>query len=185
MSVKNRFAGRGISQRFPWESGDVSFPENRRKNCGRQNKCFVLYYSHRKTPVLNTAGERRTQGILEENKQKEILQKMLDAGFAGGCSVTELRDRLGIDPDTWEALLREGGVPGMLVSLSKSMAEMCAPWVWASLLEQTKDGSVPAMKLYFELCREKQAETGSSSGGSAEILALRQEIFGRQGGDGA
>ena len=36
-----------------------------------------------------------------------------------------------------------------------------------------------------ELCREKQTETGSASGGSAEILALRQEIFGRQGGDGA
>ena len=110
---------------------------------------------------------------------------MLDAGFAGGGSITELRDRLGIDGDTWEAWLREGGMSGALVSLSKAMAEMCAPWVWASLLEQTKDGSVPAMKLYFELCREKPSAASSAVSGDPEILALRQEIFGRQGGEGA
>ena len=119
---------------------------------------------------------------MDTDKQKEVLRQMLDTGFGGGDSLTELRDRLGIDGETWEAWLREGGMPGDLVSLSKAMAEMCAPWVWASLLEMTKDGSVPAMKLYFELCKGRETAVGSDSTGEREILALRQEIFGGQSG---
>ena len=121
---------------------------------------------------------------MDADKQKDILRQMLDTGFGGGDSLTELRDKLGIDGETWEAWLREGGMPGDLVSLSKAMAEMCAPWVWASLLEMTQDGSVPAMKLYFELCKEKSAAAGSDSTGEREILALRREIFGEQADSG-
>ena len=121
---------------------------------------------------------------MDTDKQKEVLRQMLDTGFGGGDSLTELRDKLGIDGETWEAWLREGGMPGDLISLSKAMAEMCAPWVWASLLEMTKDGSVPAIKLYFELCKERTTASGSDSTGDREVLALRREIFGRQAGGG-
>lgn len=114
---------------------------------------------------------------MDAEKQKEVLRQMLDTGFGGGDSLTGLREKLGIDGETWEAWLREGGMPGDLVSLSKAMAEMCAPWVWASLLELTKGGSVPAMKLYFELCREKGGAAAENTG-EREIQALRQEIFG-------
>ncbi|MBQ3178467.1 MAG: hypothetical protein IJB52_11680 [Clostridia bacterium] len=116
--------------------------------------------------------------VLDADKQKEVLRQMLDTGFGGGDSLTELRDRLGIDGETWEAWLREGGMPEELVRLSKAMAEMCAPWVWASLLELTKGGSIPAMKLYFELCKEQDSAAGTDTAGEREILALRQEIFG-------
>ena len=119
---------------------------------------------------------------MDAEKQKDILRQMLDTGFGGGDSLTELRDKLGIDRETWETWLREGGMPGDLISLSKAMAEMCAPWVWASLLEMTKDGSVPAIKLYFELCKERTTASGSDSTGDREVLALRREIFGRQAG---
>ena len=115
---------------------------------------------------------------MDADKQKEILRQMLDTGFGGGDSLTELRERLGIDGETWEVWLREGGMPGDLVRLSKAMAEMCAPWVWASLLELTKGGSIPAMKLYFELCKEQDSMAGTDAAGEREILALRQEIFG-------
>lgn len=118
---------------------------------------------------------------MDAEKQKEVLRQMLDTGFAGGDSLTQLREKLGIDGKTWEAWLREGGMPGDLVSLSRAMAEMCAPWVWASLLELTKGGSVPAMKLYFELCKEKNTAAGTDDTGGREILALRQEIFGSPG----
>ena len=74
---------------------------------------------------------------MDAEKQKEVLRQMLDTGFGGRDSLAELRDRLGIDGETWEAWLREGGMPGDLVNLSKAMAEMCAPWVWVSLLELT------------------------------------------------
>lgn len=131
------------------------------------------------------AGEGKgEENGLDAEKQKEVLRQMLDTGFGGRDSLAELRDRLGIDGETWEAWLREGGMPGDLVNLSKAMAEMCAPWVWASLLELTRDGSVPAMKLYFELCKEKGGQAADNSG-EREITMLRQEIFGTQAAGGA
>ncbi|MBQ8400435.1 MAG: hypothetical protein IJX14_00750 [Clostridia bacterium] len=117
---------------------------------------------------------------MDTEKQRELMQQILEAGFAGGAGLTELREQLGIDGDTWEAWLRGGSVPGDLVSLSRAMAEMCAPWVWASLLELTRDGSIPAMKLYFALCREQNPTPAAGFCDNREIMTLRQEIFGRQ-----
>lgn len=165
-----------ISWGFHW-LGKV---EKSWKKYGRQNKCFVLYYRHKEKHPFSAADGRKGEDYgLDADKQKEVLRQMLDTGFGGGDSLAELRERLGIDGETWEAWLREGGMPGDLVSLSKAMAEMCAPWVWASLLELTRDGSVPAMKLYFELCKEKGGPAAGGSG-EREIAMLRQEIFGGQ-----
>lgn len=116
--------------------------------------------------------------------QRSVLQQMIDCGFAGEEDITSLREQLSLDEDTWEGWLREGVVPGQVVRLSKGMAEMYAPWVWASLLRQTEDGSIPAMKLYFELCKGNTVGESGGSNASGEILQLRREIFGDKAGEG-
>ncbi len=128
-----------------------------------------------------TADGSNLQQIDKSNLQQidtSILQQMLDCGFAGNEDIDGFRKRLGLFGDTWEGWLRDGVLPGELVRLSRSMAEMCAPWVWSSLLKLTEDGSVPAMKLYFDLCKAEAAGTETSAGPGGEILRLRREIFG-------
>ncbi|MBE6614567.1 MAG: hypothetical protein E7631_04595 [Ruminococcaceae bacterium] len=114
---------------------------------------------------------------MELEKQTELLREILEAGFAGGESLTSLREKLGIDGETWERWLRDGGMPGDIVSLARAMAEMCAPWVWSSLLGLTKEGSIPAMKLYFDLCRERAPASVSGMPGDREVAMLRREIL--------
>lgn len=121
-------------------------------------------------------GKEEDRGVDTERKA-ELLREVLETGFAGGISLGALREKLGIDGETWERWLRDGGMPGDMVSLSRAMAEMSAPWVWASLLSLTKEGSVPAMKLYFELCKEKHPPGAGDYGPDRELLNLRQEIF--------
>lgn len=114
--------------------------------------------------------------------QQQVLQKLLDTGFTGEMDMAAFRERLSLDGDIWEGWLREGRLPGEVVRLSKGMAEMYAPWVWASLLKLTADGSIPAMKLYFELC--KQDTTAVATGlPDGEILQLRREIFDERAGE--
>lgn len=114
---------------------------------------------------------------MELEKQTALLREVLEAGFAGGESLTSLREKLGIDGETWERWLRESGMPGDMVSLARAMAEMCAPWVWSSLLGLTREGSIPAMKLYFELCREKTPAAPAETAGEQQIVMLRREIL--------
>jgi hypothetical protein len=114
---------------------------------------------------------------METEKKTQLLRQVLEAGFAGGESLTAVREKLNIDGETWESWLRDGGVPGDVVTLARAMAEMCAPWVWASLLGLTRDGSVPAMKLYFELCREKTPAASADTAGDRQIAMLRHEIL--------
>lgn len=127
----------------------------------------------------NIAGERPA----EDNDRRFLLQQWLDCGFAGDDDIAALRQQLGVDGDTWEGWLRDGVLPGQVVRLSRSMAEMCAPWVWSSLLKLTEDGSVPAMKLYFDLCKSEVAG-GSGGNTDGEVLRLRREIFGDKAGEG-
>lgn len=176
--------------------------ENPWKYCGRQRRFFVVYYRHSKNKRLENISycPMQTKGGVCLEKQENpvavqagadtcsvvdagaadtsILQQMLDCGFAGDEDIAAFRERLGLFGDTWEGWLRDGVLPGELVRLSRSMAEMCAPWVWSSLLKLTEDGSVPAMKLYFDLCKAEAAGTETSAGPGGEILRLRREIFG-------
>ena len=114
--------------------------------------------------------------------QQQVLQKLLDTGFTGEMDMAAFRERLSLDGDIWAGWLREGRLPGEVVRLSKGMAEMHAPWVWASLLKLTADGNIPAMKLYFALCKQDTTAvmTGLPDG---EILQLRREIFDERAGE--
>lgn len=114
---------------------------------------------------------------METEKRSQVLQEILEAGFARGDTLAALREKLGIDRELWERWLREGGMPEDIISLSKAMAEMCAPWVWGALLEQTRDGSIPAMKLYFELCKDNGSTGTTVPAGDPAVAALRQEIL--------
>ncbi len=122
---------------------------------------------------------------MTEHANETLLREILESGFGGEGDLRTLRDSLAakdqLDKAGWEDLLRDGTLSGEVLRLGRAMAELYAPWVWASLLAETKDGSIPAMKLYFELCKARESE-GGGVGMDSGIQALRQAIFQQPGG---
>lgn len=82
----------------------------------------------------------------------------------------------------------DGTFPAEVASLAKRWAEAEAPFVWRDLLALTRSGSVPAMRLFFDLSGKRTAEKSTSPYPypSAQLEALRADIFGAEnGGDDA
>ena len=63
--------------------------------------------------------------------------------------------------------------------LARETARLFAPEVWRSLFDMIREGSVPAVKLYMELCKDTERETahGAVYGEEGAIRALREAIF--------
>ncbi len=131
---------------------------------------------------------------MTEQASGTLLREILEKGFCGEGDLRTLRDCLA-DSDRmpeqdkparegWEEVLRDGNLSGEVLRLGRAMAELYAPWVWAALLGETKNGSIPAMKLYFELCKTRDTSRDSEAGGvgiDGGIQALRQAIFAKPG----
>ncbi len=114
--------------------------------------------------------------------KETLLREILEKGFGGDGDLRALREKLAVADGEWEAVLRGGTLSGEVLRLGRTMAELCAPWVWGSLLRETKDGSVSAMKLYFELCKPREESQTDGVTMEGEIAALRQAIFAPQTG---
>lgn len=178
MNIRSR--QRADPKAAPWKTHPADPAEFPWKNCGRQMRgpCGILSAQREKNTRSCLLELQEGESIvLETEKRSQILREILEAGFARGDSLTGLREKLGIDGETWERWLRDGGMPEDIVGLSRAMAEMCAPWVWGALLEQTRDGSIPAMKLYFELCKGGDTSPAAAVIPDPAVAALRQSIL--------
>ncbi len=131
--------------------------------------------------LLRGFSERRNP--MTEQASETLLREILEKGFGGEGDLRTLRDCLAAKDclalEDWEALLRDGSLSGEVLRLGRAMAELYAPWVWAALLSETREGSIPAMKLYFELCkgRDTAREGEGGMGIDGGIQALRKAIF--------
>ncbi len=120
---------------------------------------------------------------MTEQASETLLREILEKGFGGEGDLRTLRDGLAAQDklvrEDWEDLLRDGALSGEVLRLGRAMAELYAPWVWAALLSETREGSIPAMKLYFELCKARDTgrEGEGGMGIDGGIQALRQAIF--------
>lgn len=82
----------------------------------------------------------------------------------------------------WHAILdrlRTGSLGRDAAVLARETARLFAPEVWRSLFDMIREGSVPAVKLYMELCKDTERETvhGAVYGEEGAIRALREAIF--------
>ena len=107
----------------------------------------------------------------------------VEAGFAG-CATTDTIRRFG-----WEAILaglRRVSLGSASASLAREAARLFVPEVWRRLLGMIADGSVPAVKLFMELCRETSGD--AQDGGIREdgvVRQLRDAIFAGNPGSAA
>lgn len=124
------------------------------------------------------------------DKREELVRALLESGFGSrsgekGSSemvLDQLLEQLGIGAEDWETWLREGGLTEEIVGLARAKAGVHAAQVWGTLLRLTEEGSVPAIRLYMDLWKERGngGGTAGTAGADAAVAGLRQEIFGKE-----
>lgn len=120
----------------------------------------------------------------EENniaKPREVAYAMV----RGDGSITELMERFGIDEAEFTEWICGGKFTDYAMSLARGYAEADAPYVWRTLRDLIHGGSVPAIRLYFDLLAKKPSGAGAENHGGAELSGLRESIFAAGGEDGA
>ncbi len=126
-----------------------------------------------------TGGEIRTEEWPEidaETAENACAGDFIRAGLSGTATVDTIR-RYG-----WRAVfdrLRGGSLGRDAASLARETARLFAPEVWRSLFDMIREGSVPAVKLYMELCKDTERENshGAPYGEDGAIRELREAIF--------
>ena len=105
-----------------------------------------------------------------------LTGEFIRAGLSGRATVDTIRHY------GWHAILdrlRTGSLGRDAAVLARETARLFAPEVWRSLFDMIREGSVPAVKLYMELCKDTERETahGAVYGEEGAIRALREAIF--------
>jgi hypothetical protein len=123
--------------------------------------------------------ERRNTVV--ENETEKQNPKQAAVAFAMVRSGKELETILrenDVSDEEFTSWILDGSFRDYVSHLARGFAEADAPLVWGSLIENAKKGSVPAMKLYFDLQNKKSAARADVGW---EIEALRRGIF--EGGE--
>lgn len=140
----------------------------------------MIYYRHRKTHGFRgkeAIGIMR-ESILEnapDGVDAPCAGDFVEAGFAG-CATVETIRRFG-----WEAILhglRALSLGSSAAGLAREAARLFVPEVWHRLLGMIAEGSVPAVKLYMELCKDASGgEREAENRETGAIRQLREAIF--------
>lgn len=92
-----------------------------------------------------------------------------------GRTVAELLEEHGISEEEFTAWVLDGSFAECAAGVTTKMCKAYTPYFLFSLLDCARNGSVPAVKLFFELFWKKS--DGASSADS-EIETLRADLFG-------
>lgn len=114
-----------------------------------------------------------------DSNGKEISAKQSEVALAlvtGDGETHEILDEYGVSEDEFTSWIRDAGFRDHIDSLARDFAEAGVYEIWKSLMKHAKEGSVPAIKLYFEMKNKRVTE--SRSGISPDINDLRRDIFG-------
>lgn len=113
----------------------------------------------------------------DDSKQMRLAYSMVISGRA----IDELLGECGISEEEFTAWVLDGSFADCAAGITSKMNGVYAPYFLYCLLDCAKKGSVPAIKLFFELF-ERKGLFGKSSGGSVsadpEIETLREDLFG-------
>lgn len=118
------------------------------------------------TPEPDGMGERQTAVAL--------------AMIRDGRPLGELLAEAGVSGEEFADWVRAGEFPEFAAALARGFAQADAPYVWNTLLREAKDGNVPAIRLYFDIWRQKQPASASREGALRDpgVEALRNDLFG-------
>lgn len=125
---------------------------------------------------------------METEMREELRDKWRAVACAmirSGKSGREVLEEYGVDEREYLSWIEGGGFPAIAERLAGGFAEADAPYVWNALLELIRGGSVPAIKLYFELRAKKSSggELQSAMTRGDAMQSLRNAVLGGSGDD--
>jgi len=94
-----------------------------------------------------------------------------------GKGIDDILRENDVSDEEFASWVLDGSFRGYASALARGFAEADEAYIWNSLLEAAKKGSIPAIKLYFDL-QNKKSTAQTNVGG--EIGVLRHEIFGEE-----
>lgn len=119
--------------------------------------------------------EKAAGGVGGDGGISQVQARVAYAMVRQRRPVEEILAQEGISDEEFIRWVRRGSFSEYAASLAKGFAEADAPYIWSSLTDMAKKGSVPAIKLYFDIWNRKSTGRGTVDG---ETEALRLDLFG-------
>ncbi len=110
---------------------------------------------------------------------EKIGKRQSDVAYAmvrSGKPIGEILEEFAVSDEEFTEWVRDGRFSEYAASLARGFAEADAPYIWTSLLNTAKGGSIPAIKLYFEIWNKRHGTDPPEI--PEELSAVRDEIFG-------
>jgi len=101
----------------------------------------------------------------------------------GSGTIEEILTEYSVSDEEITSWVLDGRFTEYAESLARAFAEMNAPRVWASLVDEAVEGKVPAIRLYFDVWEKNHRTAGASTPAllasvPSDIEELREDIFG-------
>ena len=117
--------------------------------------------------------------------ERETDKRRRDVAYAmvrSGKRLDEILADFSVTDEEFSEWIRDGRFGEYAAALARGFAEANAPYVWESLLSETREGSIPAIKLYFEIWNKYRGSAPEGTAGPPWSLStMRAEIFGTGG----
>lgn len=117
-----------------------------------------------------------------DRRQRDVAYAMV----RGERTLEEILEAHEVTEEEFVGWVCGGQFPAYAASLARGFAETKAAYVWTELMALTREGSVPAMRLYLDFLYKKPAARGNERAGmlpnGAEFAGLRDSIFTGEGG---
>ena len=141
---------------------------------------------------MDAADERRfILEIYDNTLPLEISGEKMDERQAavaralvrGSGTIEEILTEYSVSDEEITSWVLDGRFTQYAESLARAFAEMNAPFIWAALVNEAKDGKIPAIRLYLDVwAKNHRADAGSHlsllGSPSSDIEELRSDIFG-------
>ncbi len=99
----------------------------------------------------------------------------------GGKALEEILAEYSVGEEEFTKWVLDGRFSEYAEALARGLAEVSAPYIWSVLVDEAKQGKVPAIRLYFDVWAKNHSSvqrTGVSALPSAQLESLREAIFG-------
>ncbi len=114
--------------------------------------------------------------------EREMDRRRCDVAYAmvrSGKTLDEILAEFSVTDEEFIGWIRDGRFAEYAAALARGFAEANAPYVWSSLLSEIREGTIPAIKLYFEIWNKNRgAASDAAVGPGSSLAAVREEIFG-------
>ncbi len=127
--------------------------------------------------------EKETNGASPDHAASDGRQALVAGAMVRGEEALEkILAEYSVSEEEFTKWVLDGRFSEYAQALARGLAEANAPYIWAVLVEEAKQGKVPAIRLYFDVWAKNHSAGGglSSVDGSPapEIQALRDALFG-------